>query len=250
MIRKTIAFMAAALFVCACGGGSAAPEVEIPAFDVPWEDGPGFRMERKAFRKFAGEIAGLDAADAGALIERSISVADSISVAEGDPWTVEEFSHMLAGAFFDADAPYCNDFLYSLVIDRMQKCVMLTSLHRRLIDFRKRIIAMGSPGTAFPVEFCTDRPLIVFLRAEDCEACRKIEAELESSRSLAEAVDAGLVAVETLAMARDDYDLMQKFDPRFVPSLYLLDKNGMVLLKGCGDVKTLLGSEEYKTLIK
>lgn len=241
-----IAYMAAALFVCACS----APEVSIPAFDVPWEDGPGFRMEREAFRKFAGELAVLDAADAGRIIERSVSVADSISVAEGDPWTVEEYSHMLAGAFFDADSPYCNDALYSLVIDRMQECVTLTSLHRRMIDFRKRIIAMGSPGTAFPVEFSTDRPLIVFLRAEDCDDCRRISAEIDGSGRLARDIGAGLVAVETLTMADDDYDLMQKLDPRFVPSLYLLDKDGTVLLKGCGDLKTLLRSEEYKTLIK
>ncbi|MCM1176943.1 MAG: thioredoxin family protein [Clostridium sp.] len=242
-VVKAIVLACMACLLCSCRTSD-----EIPAFDVPREDGPGYRMDRKAFEKFVCAVASSEPDMAESMIDRSVSAADSISTALGDPWTAEEFSHMLAGAFFDASSPYCSDIIYSMAIECERRSASLPLWHRRMLDFRAGILGLGAPGTAFPVDYPKGRPVIVFVRAEDCEACRKISEGLKGSREILSAVSGGLVSLETLYVSQDEAEGLWRLDPRYVPSLYLLDRDGVVLLKGCRDVEMLLESKAFENL--
>lgn len=243
MMLRLIARLSFVMLLCSCGASPA-----VPAFDVPREDGPGYCMEREAFRRFAADIASAEPEDAEFLVGRAISIADSISVALEDPWTVEELSHMLAGAFFDTSSPYCSDDIYSLVLGHMESCVSLSSWHRRMLDFRRGIMDRGRPGSVFPVDLPLGTPVLVFLMADECDACRKIREELAESDKIREAVREGKLLLEILDAA-DSTDGAYGLDPRFIPSLYLLDAGGIVMLKAVPDVGTLLRSREFREAV-
>ena len=178
------------------------------------------------------------------------------------------FMDMADDYLYSPGSPFYNESLYLIYLKRMAESKALDGVQKEAVAFRIKLISRNQPGdkaTDFIYYLpdgteCSlaatavkgDRMILVFYDSE-CESCRKTLEQMTDDRALAEAVVREKVSV--LAVCTEENAEMWRnalagmppgwiigedrgavktdalYDLKAMPSIYLLDKSGRVLLK-------------------
>ena len=228
-------------------GCSVEYEAELPVFSEYVAEGNGVRIPDSDFIDFSQRIVYMS--DTAAFIGRLYDVADSLSVEYADSETLECLSDQFASVFFNPDSPYCDDRIYSMVLEQEEMRIAdFPPYHKKMLDFRSDILSLGVPGSEFPYPCQGNVPNVVVVKSEDCAECDRIVRELSQSRVISRAERRGNLKVSVQNVS-DGMLMAVSLDPRYIPSIYLVDSDGVILLKACRSVDKLLKSNEFKNIL-
>ena len=262
MIKSGRLILCSCLFALSCSGGE-------PALQFV-QEGDCYVVPEKAMRNYAERISEVDLETAAAMIDRGYEMADSISLSEGSNLTLLRFAGSMAEMLFSVKSELRSDELYRLVLKSELKCLSLQPADYRHIEWKRSLLECNAPGKTVPdirtmdrsgheagLRSLTDKPTILFVHSGDCEECRRLSAQLAGSRKIRNAAKAGAVKLVTLFAADEDspglpeevipgwsalsdmdcsIKYCMSFDPRLIPSVYLLDADGVVILKASTNV--------------
>lgn len=220
---------------------------------------------------WAAAILKADDPHARALLDQGYSRADSLSAGDDQARSLEAFALAVADRFLNVKSPFYDDHAYEMALDREARCLYWTSWGRRGMDWRRSILNLNRPGTQV-CDFWLSRgadardtllrkllpgaPLtVLFLYGENCPSCEKLIGEIRASRDFSRRAGDGQVQFVSLYTGEDpgEYAALSRqlpaywdnwydrehvvkynraFDTRLIPSLYLIDSEEIVRLRG------------------
>lgn len=243
------------------------------------QEGDSFVLPARVFDKYAKAISEADDDARIALLDKGYAMADSISANLGNNQTLLTFADGIAARFFAVKSPLRNDEIYSLALDREEKCISLEPDDFKRLAWKRGLSgknAIGRQivniplategGDTLSLHEAIDRKTIIFIYGEECDACRKLSAEIRQSDILKKAAADSSARLITIFAGTDENSTPQSihgiegwenyidansaihysnaFDGRMVPSLYATSANRVVTVKGTLDVKDV---ESYLT---
>lgn len=232
-----------------------------------------WQLSDRQVERLAGKLSSASAEDAAAIIDKVYSTADSIASAEQDG-TLLVLSDVLEKTFYDVSSKYRNDVLYSLMLEREEKCVSLLADDHKRISWKKGILAANAVGHEvldMPVydaegnetflHRLVDRQTVLLIYGEDCKACTRLMEEACRSSVLKKAASDGKLNLVSIYIGDDQDEFHAKsdvlkdwenfidmktlikydnaFDGRLVPSLYLISDHKMVKVRGTLSVREI-----------
>jgi len=159
-----------------------------------------------------------------ASIEALYANADSAS------WMA--ISDSLAQIYFD-DAKTRDDSLYMRILQIEKKYCRFPAYYNRTQLWRKNAIELGAPGRRFPPVCPLNGTSLILVNTGDCEECRALEKKV--SKTLSKEIASGRLNYQKINIAEIGISL----DPRYVPSLYLVGADSLILVKGAKDPKII-----------
>lgn len=267
------AFLCAVLAAVLLAGCS---RVGVPTF-VPGEDGvctvPAQQMDA-----WVKALSRADSPTAQRMLDQAYRMADSLSVGSDQGRTLDAFARQVAGYFMNLDSPYYNEPLYDLVLDREQACVNWNSWGHRASQWRRNLLNLNRPGTrvsdfwlskgaAAPDtllrQLLPGAPLtVLFLYGESCPACGQLLKEIGRNRRFPALAAGGQVQFLSIYTGEDLQEFAAKsallppywdnwydreqvvryeraFDNRMIPSLFVVDHNQLVRLRGATSAREI-----------
>lgn len=238
-----------------------------------------WRVSQEQMDAWAKMVFKADSASAKALIDRAYSAADSLAAGEEPPHTLETFARDVADRFLSLSSPFYNEQVYEMALDRESECDSWDSWGRRGSNWRRALLNLNRAGTMvsdFWLSSAGESPdtllrkllpgapeTVLFIYGESCHACDILIDEICRSRTFKRMAESGKVQFVSLYTGENDNEFVQKasllpaywrnwrdrenvvmydraFDTRMIPSLYVIDQNGIVLLRGARTTKTCL----------
>lgn len=261
-----------AIFALLCGCGS-----EVSLEFRPDENGV-WAVSDQQLDAWAAAILKADDRRARELLDQGYSQADSLSAGDSQARSLEAFALAVAGRFLNVESPFYDDHACELALDREAQCVHWTSWGRRGVDWRRSILNLNRPGTQvcdFWLSKGADsrdtllRKLlpgaaftVLFLYGENCPSCEKLIGEIRSSRDFPRLAGEKQVQFVSLYTGEDpgEYATLSRqlpsywdnwydreyvvkydraFDTRMIPSLYIIDSEEIVRLRGARTVREI-----------
>lgn len=256
-------FLLAAMALALCGCSNS----EVPDL-VFRRKGKCLQLSERQLDRYAGMISRASDDDARKLFDIGYSIADSIALEEVDG-TLLVFADDIRKRFFDPNSPFRNDRLYSIALDREKECRSWTSFDLKRISWAQKILESNAVGSIVndialggyretTLHKLTDRPVVLLLYGEKCDACLNLIDAAGKSGTLLEKSGNGEIRLVSLYVGEDPeefigrpqqldgwenyFDLLSAmssevvFDVRLIPSLYLIASDGTVIVRGTLDV--------------
>ncbi len=234
------------------------------------QDGVWTVPERQMDR-WAAAIIKADDTGAKALLDQGYGMADSLTAGDPDARTLESFAAAVAGRFMDLESPYYSDHACEMALDREALCVNWTSWGRRRTDWKRSILNLNRPGTRvsdFWLSKGTGQPdtllrkllpgaplTVLFIYGEGCSSCERMIEDIGKSRVFPKLQEEGRTRFVSIYTGEDGEEFKalgarlpaffdnwrdrgnvvlysRAFDTRMIPSLYVIDKDEIVLLRG------------------
>ena len=228
---------------------------------------------------WAEAVAGADSAEAVRLLDYGYSIADSLAAGEEEFRTLEVFALDVADRFLSLNSPLYNERVYDMALDREWRCENWNSWGRRGTDWRRHLLNLNRAGTRVSDFWLSSRgespdtllrqllpgaPVtVLFIYGESCKACDKLIREISRCKAFRKMAESGEAQFISLYTGEDWQEFVSKasslpgywsnwsdreavvkynraFDTRMIPSLYLIDSDGIVLLRGARTVKDCL----------
>ena len=149
----------------------------------------------------------------------------------------EKFESLIEHYFDDPQSPMRNDRVYSFFLAEMKKSPYFDEAEKERIDFKWKAARKNLPGTkatnlSFKLEDgkmhqLTDyqnEKVILYFHDPECENCHKVTAWLKKQTIPAE--------YRMLRIIADD-QISATYSIKAMPTIYLLDKGNIVVLKDC-----------------
>ena len=149
----------------------------------------------------------------------------------------EKFESLIEHYFDDPQSPMRNDRVYSFFLAEMKKSPYFDETEKERIDFKWKVARKNLPGTmatniSFKLEDgkmhqLTDyqnEKVILYFHDPECENCHKVTAWLKKQTIPAE--------YRMLRIIADD-KISTTYSIKAMPTIYLLDKDNIVVLKDC-----------------
>lgn len=149
----------------------------------------------------------------------------------------EKFESLIEHYFDDPQSPMRNDRVYSFFLTEMKKSPYFYEAEKERIDFKWKAARKNLPGTkatnlSFKLEDgkmhqLTDyqnEKVILYFHDPECENCHKVTAWLKKQTIPAE--------YRMLRIIADD-QISATYSIKAMPTIYLLDKGNIVVLKDC-----------------
>lgn len=223
-----------------------------------------WQVPERQFNRYAEILSQASREDVVRLLDMGYSIADSIALAETDG-TLLVFADDMQRRFFDPNSPLRNDEIYSVALEREKLCDSWTSFDQKRISWAQRLLANNAVGSAVEdivlggkeettLHGIIDRPVVFLLYGEKCAACSELIDALGKSDFLLKKADSGEIRLVSMYVGDDPqefidlsrrlegwsnyFDLLSSvysavtFDIRLVPSLYLIDSDKTVLVRG------------------
>lgn len=248
-----------------------------PDFGSSFEKQPdgSYSIPEKRFGRLAVALSGMPAEEADSLIGVLYDFADSVSCSSGDASTFRSLSEMFAGTFFTPGEPLYDEDVYAAVLRKEMQCRTVTSEEKLGIGWYLNMISCNRPGSEITDMLLTsadgkeiflhdelDGPALVFLYGSRCSLCRQLAVDLSSSESISSACRNGRVSLISIFVGDDDdvfgsmcrqlgqmwknfrdaehaVQMRNIFDLRLIPSVYAVDGDRTVLVKGAVDVSSI-----------
>lgn len=239
--------------------------------------GECWQVPERQFDRYAEILSQASKEDAVRLLDMGYSIADSIALAEADG-TLLVFADDMQRRFFDPNSPLRNDEIYSMALERESLCDSWTSFDQKRISWAQRLLENNAVGSAVKdivlggeeettLHHLIDRPVVFLLYGEKCAACSELIDALGKSDFLLEKAASGEIRLVSMYVGDDPQEFVElsrrlegwnnyfdilssvysavTFDIRLVPSLYLIDSDKTVLVRGTLNV----GEIENKLVI-
>ena len=248
---------------------------EIPLVFYESPDG-AWRVEKTQMDAWARSLPGLADAEIKERLDKAYSAADSLSLREDPPRTLEIFASEVADRFLAAGSPLWNDHVYELALDREIECRSWLSWGRRSSEYRRWLLNLNRPG--YPVsdiwlscgggapdtllrKLMPAAPLtVLFIYGQSCSSCERLVKEISRSGDFREMAAGGGVQFLSIYTGEDEPEFAARaaslpsywqnwfdrervvfyagaFDMNRVPSLYIVDKDANVVLRGARSVR-------------
>ena len=166
------------------------------------------------------------------------SIADSLSSEPDKERTLNVLSDKMSDAFFNPASKFHNDSIYVKIISIEDNCKNFTSDHKRVLSFRKSLINLGKSGSLFPIRLSLDKLTLVLVKGEECKMCKKLESMLAKDMNIKKLIDAG--RIDYIVLSSDDMpEIMERLDTRLIPSFYLINSDGTVIVKGTDNLSII-----------
>ena len=231
--------------------------------------GKCWQLSERQLDRYAGMISRASDDDARKLFDIGYSIADSIALEELDG-TLLVFADDIQKRFFDPNSPLRNDRLYAIALEREKECRSWTSFDLKRISWAQKLLESNSVGSVVndialggyketTLHSLIDRPAVLLLYGEKCAACLNLIDAAGKSGTLLEKSRTGEIRLVSLYVGEDPeeytghaqqldgwenyFDLLSAmsstvvFDMRLIPSLYLIDADRTVLVRGTLDIK-------------
>lgn len=234
-----------------------------------------YAIPEKKFGRIARTLSAMSPEEADSLIGVLYDFADSISCSAGDGTTFRKLSEMFAGTFFVPGEPLYNEDLYAAVLKKEMKCRTVTSEEKLGIGRYLNMISGNRPGSEIADMLLTSAdgkemflhdalggPALIFLYGSQCSLCRRLAADLSSSESISSACRNGSISLISVFIGDDDaifasmcrqlgplwknfmdaehaVQMRGIFDLRLIPSVYAVDGERTVLVKGAVDISSI-----------
>lgn len=234
-----------------------------------------YAIPGKKFGRIARIISRIPAQEADSLIGVLYDFADSVSYSAGDAATFRRLSDMFAETFFVPGEPLYDEDIYASVLRKEMGCRTVTSEEKLGIGWYLNMLSCNRPGSEISdmllvspegkEVFLHDElagPALVFLYGSQCSLCRKLAADLSSSEKISCACRDGRISLISIFIGEDDdifasmcrqlgpmwddfrdaelaVQMRNIFDMRLIPSVYAVDGDRTVLLKGAVDISSI-----------
>lgn len=149
----------------------------------------------------------------------------------------EKFENLIEHYFEDPESPMRNDQVYSLFLEEMKELPCFDETEKIRIDFKLKAAKKNLPGTvatnisfmlsdgkAHQLSDYKNEKVIIYFYDPECENCHKTTAWLEKQQIPAD--------IKMLRIVADDR-LSSIYSLKAMPTIYLLDKQNIVILKDC-----------------
>ena len=228
-------------------------------------------VPEKQMDRWAAAILRADDTRARALLDQGYGTADSLTAGDPDARTLEIFSRAVADRFLNIESPYYNDHACEMALDREALCKNWTSWGLRGTQWRQSILNLNRPGTRvsdFWLSKDADEPdtllrkllpgaplTVLFIYGESCSSCERMMEEIGKSRVFPGLCEEGRAQFVSIYTGEDGEEFKalgarlpaffdnwrdrenvviysRAFDTRMIPSLYVIGKDEIVLLRG------------------
>lgn len=156
----------------------------------------------------------------------------------------ERFEGLIEQYLEDHESPMRNDKVYSLFLEDMMESPYFDETEKMRIDFRLKAAKKNLPGTiatnfsfslsdgnqklsdgkAHQLNEFKDQKVILYFYDPECENCHKITAWLAQQHIPTDVKMLRIIA---------DYHISDLYSLKAMPTIYLLDKGNIVILKDC-----------------
>lgn len=261
-MKRYLLLAAMAFSLCSCSNADV-PDLVFKRKGKCWQ------LSERQMDKYAGMISrASDEDDVRKLFDIGYSIADSIALRETDG-TLLVFADDIQKRFFDPNSSLRDDRLYALALEREKECRSWTSFDQKRISWAQRLLESNTIGSVVndialggyretTLHSLIDRPVVLLLYGENCAACSNLIEAVGKSGTLLEKSRIGEVRLVSLYVGEEPeefighsrqldgwenyFDLLSAmsskvvFDMRLIPSLYLIDADRTVLVRGTLDI--------------
>ena len=145
----------------------------------------------------------------------------------------------MSDTFFNPLSQFHNDSIYLDIIRKEDACRNFPSDYKKVISFRKSITNKGKAGSLFPYMLGENKLSLVLVKSEDCRLCKKLDKQVIHSSSIQKAIDDNTLNYFVLDTMNNP-EILELIDTRLIPSLYLVNEAGIVIIKGATDISVIV----------
>lgn len=265
MKRSLLLLVCLAALLSACK-----PELDLTFL----QEDDTFVLPAEMFDIYARAISKADRQTAIDLIDKGYAIADSLSACGAYNKTLFRFADGMAEYFFAVDAPYRNEEIYALALEREGRCQTMEPDDFKRLAWKKGILQKNAPGRMIAdiplqsesgdtvsLRSVIDRKSVIFIYGEQCKTCSELVSGIRKSGVVRKALQDSSVRFISIFAGDDTVEFPEtagklegwdnfidafssviysnSFDSRMIPSLYAVTSNGVVKIRGSLDINEI-----------